>query len=330
MKKIGMLGSGAWGTALSNLLAENGHEVLLWCFEQDVKDCIGSKHTNERFLPNVKLSPLIKPTNDLQELFAESDIIFEAIPVPHIRSIFQQAKSYVQPEHRFVALSKGLEQETLLLPSQIITDVLGAHVPVACLAGPSFAQDVAAKAVTAFDVASMQKSFVCELQTLLHNNFCRAYPSNDLIGVQCGGAFKNVLALGLGILDGASCVDNTKAFVFTCGLHEMALCAEALGGKRETLYGLSGVGDLVLTTTGKLSRNAHLGKCLGKGRSVESVVQELGTVPEGVHTVESVHQLAQRYNLKLPVFAGIRAMVQDSMTVQEFLESLIAHNDECK
>jgi glycerol-3-phosphate dehydrogenase (NAD(P)+) len=330
MKKIGMLGGGAWGTALSNLLANNGHEVLIWCYEHDVKDCIIGKHVNERFLPDVELSPLITPTNDLKEFFSETGIIFEAIPVPHMRSILQLAKPYVQAQHRFVALSKGLEQETLLLPSQIIMDVMGSHVQVASLAGPSFAHDVAIKAVTAFDVASTQKSFVCELQKLLHNSYCRAYMCDDLIGVQCGGAFKNVLALGLGILDGASCVDNTKAFVFTSGLHEMALCAEALGGKKETLYGLSGIGDLVLTAMGKLSRNAHLGKCLGKGRTIESVVKELGTEPEGIHTVESVRQLAQKYGLDLPVFTGIHAMIQARMTVREFLASLTSYHGECE
>jgi glycerol-3-phosphate dehydrogenase (NAD(P)+) len=325
MKKIGMLGGGAWGTALSNLVADNGYEVILWCYEQDVKDCITGKHINERYLPTVKLSPLIKPTNDIQELFSGSDIIFEAIPVPHMRSVLQMAKPYVQAQHHVVVLSKGLEQNTLLLPSQIVTDVVGAHVPVTALAGPSFAQDVAARAATAFDIAGTDSHVVCGLQKLLHNKYCRTYACDDLIGVQCGGAFKNVLALGLGILDGSSCVDNTKAFVFTRGLYEMALCAQALGGKLETLYGLSGVGDLVLTSMGQLSRNAYLGKCLGKGKTIDTVVQELGTVPEGISTVESVSQLAQRHNLDLPVFTGIHAMMQGKMTVQKFLEGLVAH-----
>lgn len=325
MKKVGMLGGGAWGTALAGLLADNGHEVILWCYEQDVVTCIAHKRVNERYLPSVKLSPLIKPTNDMQELFDQAEVIFEAIPVAHIRSSFQMAQPYIQQQHRFIVLSKGLEQETLMLPSQIITDVMGGHVTVACLAGPSYAQDVAAKAVTAFDVACNEISFMHEIRALLHNAYCRTYMCDDCIGVQCGGAFKNVLALGLGILDGSSCVDNTKAFVFTRGLHEMALCALALGGNIKTLYGLSGVGDLVLTSMGRLSRNAYLGKCLGQGKTVEEAVQELATVPEGVHTVEAVCQLAQHHNLDLPVFTGVHAMVQGSMTVQEFLASLIAH-----
>ena len=324
MKKIGMLGGGAWGTALSILLADNNHEVLLWCYEQDVKDCITKKHVNERFLPDIQLSPLIQPTNDIQELFSQADIIFEAIPVPHMRSVLHTVLPYVQEHHRFIVLSKGLEQETLMLPSQIVKDVLGEHILVASLAGPSFAQDVAARAVTGFDVASTDPHFVRELQKLLHNNYCRAYAGDDLIGVQCGGAFKNVLALGLGVLDGAACLDNTKAFVFTLGLHEMALCSQALGGRLDTLYGLSGIGDLVLTATGKLSRNAYLGKCLGQGKTVDFAIKELGTVPEGIHTVESVCQLAQRHNLELPVFAGIYSLVQGKNGVQEFLESLVA------
>ena len=199
---------------------------------------------------------------------------------------------------------------------------------IAGVAGPSFAHDVALKYVTGLAVASSDRDFVHDLQELIQNDYCRTYSCQDLVGVQCGGAFKNVLALGLGILDGAKCADNTKAFVFTRGLAEMALCAHALGGKKETLYGLSGVGDLMLTSMGHLSRNAYLGQCLGQGKPMDMVTQELGTVPEGINTVQSVFQLAQRYTLDLPVFAGIHGMVEGSMSVKDFLDSLIAHHFE--
>lgn len=321
-----MLGGGAWGTAMASLLAENGYTVYLWCYEQDVTNCIAHKHVNERYLPDIKLSPLIIPTTDLKDVFTQVQIVFQAIPVAHMRAVFELVKPYVGAQHRFVVLSKGLEQDTLMLPSQIIADVLGSKLCIAGVAGPSFAHDVALKSVTALSVASSCPDFVHEIQKLIENNYCRTYSCTDLIGVQCGGAFKNVLALGIGILDGAECTDNTKAFVFTHGLAEMALCAQALGGKKETLYGLSGVGDLVLTSMGHLSRNAYLGKCLGKGKSIEEVVQELGTVPEGVNTVQSVYQLAQRHHLDLPVFDGIHAMVQGSKSVKEFLQGLITHH----
>ena len=326
MKKVGMLGSGAWGTAMASLLADNGHTVYLWCYEKDVTKCISEKHINDRYLPEIPLSPLIMPTTNIEDVFAQAEIIFEAIPVPHMRRVFEQAKPYVRADHRFVVLSKGLEQETLKLPSQIIMDVLGCTVHIAGVAGPSFAHDVALKYVTGLSVASSEPKFIQDLQALIQNDYCRTYSCDDLIGVQCGGAFKNVLALGLGILDGANCADNTKAFVFTRGLAEMALCAQALGGKKETLYGLSGVGDLVLTSMGHLSRNAYLGQCLGQGKSVELATKELGTIPEGINTVQSVYQLAKKHNLDLPVFSGIREMVECSMTIKDFLNSLITHH----
>lgn len=323
-----MLGAGAWGTAMASLLAENGHSVYLWCYEQDVTKCISNTHINERYLPDIQLSPLISPTTDIEDVFNHAQIIFEAIPVSHIRKVFEYAKSYVKSNHRFVILSKGLEQATLMLPSQIITDVLGEPIQIAAVAGPSFAHDVALKYVTALTVASSDMTFVHDIQKLIQNDYCRTYSCQDPVGVQCGGAFKNVLALGIGILDGAHCADNTKAFIFTRGLAEMALCAHALGGKKETLYGLSGVGDLVLTSMGHLSRNAYLGQCLGQGKSIDVVTKELGTVPEGVNTVQAVYQLAQRYNLDLPVFAGIHAMIDGTMNVKNFLDSLVAHHFE--
>ena len=328
MKKVGMLGGGAWGTAMASLLAENGHTVHLWCFEQDVTKCIADKHINDRYLPEVQLSPLIIPTTHIEDVFAGADTVFEAIPVSHMRCVCELAKPHVKSNHRFVVLSKGLEQETLMLPSQIIADVLGSHVHIAGVAGPSFAHDVALKYVTGLAVASSDTKFVHDVQELIQNKYCRTYSCQDLVGVQCGGAFKNVLALGLGILDGAKCADNTKAFVFTLGLAEMALCAQALGGKKETLYGLSGVGDLVLTSMGKLSRNAYLGQCLGQGKTIDLVTKELGIVPEGVNTVQSVYQLAKHYKLDLPVFTGIHGMVEDSMSVEDFLDSLVAHHGE--
>lgn len=325
MKKLGVLGGGAWGTAMANLLAENGHPVYLWCYEQDVTQCIAETHINKRYLPEIQLSPLVMPTQNIEDIFCNTEIIFEAIPVAHMRSIFALVKSYIQSNHRFVVLSKGIEQKTLMLPSQIIADVLGVQTQMAGVAGPSFAKDTAAKQVTGLAVASLDQEFIAELQALINNKYCCTVSEQDIIGLQCGGAFKNVLALGLGILDGAGCTDNTKAFVFTFGMAEMALCAQALGGKKETLYGLSGVGDLVLTSMGKLSRNRHLGQCLGQGKSLDAVIKEMGTAPEGVNTVESVCQLAERYNLDLPVLGGIRTMIKGSMTVQAFLDSLVAY-----
>jgi glycerol-3-phosphate dehydrogenase (NAD(P)+) len=322
MKKVGMLGGGAWGTAVATALAHNGYEVILWCFEQDVVTDMRSAHSNKRYLPDVKLSSLIVPTYNLSDVFQQTEIVFEAIPVAHLRSVLEQAKQYVMAQHRIVVLSKGLEHETLMLPSQVVTDVLGNEVRVAGAAGPSFAYEFAKGYLTGLSVASDNAVFRKDVHALLRSSYCCTYDCDDLIGQQCGGAFKNVLALGLGILEGAESSCNTRALVFTQGLAEIALCSTVLGGKKETLYGLSGVGDLVLTSMGKLSRNAYLGRCLGQGRTVESVTEELGLTPEGVNTVFSVHELAQCYSLDLPVLVGIYKMTKGLCGLQEFLDTL--------
>jgi glycerol-3-phosphate dehydrogenase (NAD(P)+) len=328
MKKIGMLGGGAWGTAVATALAHNGHEVIMWCLEQEVVNDIQATHINNRYLPGIKLSPLIIATANLADVFQQTNIIFQAIPVAHMRSIFQQAKRYVESHHRFVVLSKGLEYDRLMLPSQVITDVLPGSTTIAGVAGPSFAYEFAQKSLTGLSVAGNDTAFKKEVHLLLRSSYCCTYDCDDLIGQQCGGAFKNVLALGLGILEGAGAACNTRALAFTRGLQEIALCSHVLGGKKETLYGLSGIGDLMLTSMGKLSRNAYLGRCLGQGQSIGHVIEELGTAPEGFNTAASVHQLAQRYKLDLPVLDCIYHITRETCGVRDFFQTL-GHIDAC-
>lgn len=323
MKKIGMLGGGSWGTAAAQLLASNGHEVILWCYEPDVTQCITKVHCNDRYLPDVKLSPLITPTIDLKSLFDSTDIVFEAIPVAHMRSVLQTSCAYIHDRHSFVVLSKGLEQETLRLPSQIIEDIFGVTCPVAVVAGPSFAREVACRAITALTVASLSDPLIAVVRQLMNNDYCRTFSCSDSVGVQVAGACKNVVALGLGILEGANIADNTKAFMFTLGLAEIAACAKVLGGRPETLYGLAGIGDLMLTCRGRLSRNAYVGQCLGNGKTIEQAIKELGTIPESLNTVCSVYQLAEQYKLELPLFKNIYEVVQGNMTLDTFLNLLV-------
>lgn len=323
---VAMLGGGAWGTAVATLLAHNKYTVYLWCYESDVVNNIAKFKQNKQYLPGIPLSHLIKPTNSLAEIFQHTNTIFEAIPVTHMRHVFNQAKEFITHEHRFIVLSKGIEQESLLLPSQIIHDMVNKNLSVAAVAGPSFAKELADQRVTAVTIASEDQDWCKDIQAMLKNEYCCPCTSSDLIGVQCGGAFKNVLSLGLGILDGARCADNTKSFVFTRGLYEMSLLAQALGGKRETLYGLSGVGDLILTARGNLSRNTYVGRCLGQGKSLEKTIARLGTVPEGVNTIKSIASLRDRFSLQLPVFDGIDNMVNKKCTVAQFLDALMSQS----
>jgi glycerol-3-phosphate dehydrogenase (NAD(P)+) len=209
----------------------------------------------------------------------------------------------------WVAVNKGIEQNTLLLPTQIIQDVLGSHVQVAALAGPSFAQELATQTPTAVTIAAPTCELGRELQHLLANNNFRPYISTDLIGVQVGAALKNVIALGMGMLEGAGYGANARAYLFTRGLAEIAQLSRAMGGKPDTVYGLSGVGDLLLTCSSSMSKNLTVGRKLGAGQPLDTIIRETGFIPEGVNTVRSAHQLATQFAVKLPICSGIHEIL---------------------
>ena len=332
MKRICILGAGSWGTAIATLLAENGYEVSLWCYEVEVANSIKETRENKRYLPGITLDKKIIPITDLQEAICGAQWIFEAIPIKYLRAILEQAKDCFSPEQTWVVLSKGMEQGSLLLPTQILDDVFGGVPQKAVFAGPSFAIDVAKKQITAVTVAATDCEIGLNLQKLLANRYFRPYVSLDMIGAQIGGALKNVLTLGVGMLDGAGYTDNAKAFLLTRGLHEMVLLAKVLGGRQETLYGLSGVGDLVLTSMGKLSRNLAVGKKLGQGQNLDAILKETGFVPEGINTVKSVYQLIQQKNLDLPICQGIYQVIYERKQLQDVLAHLMARplEQECK
>ncbi len=323
MNVIAIIGEGAWGTAVATLLVQNGHAVTIWCYHQEVVDQINTGHRNEKFLPGISLDPSIKATNDMKEALCDAQWVFEAIPVKFLRSVLQEAKACFDPEQVWVVLSKGIEQETLLFPTQIIDDVLGALVKKTIFAGPSFAADVAKKQITAVTVAAPDCDLGKELQQILANDYFRPYITTDMIGVQVGAALKNVITVGVGILDGAGYTDNAKAFLLTRGLHEMVQLATHLGGKQETVYGLSGVGDLVLTAMGSLSRNLDVGKRFGAGQQLEAILKETGYIPEGINTVQSVYQLMEKEKIDLPICRGIYEVIFTDTTLKQMLKSLM-------
>lgn len=332
MKHICVLGEGAWGTAVAALLADNGHAVKLWCYEESNAQTIARTRINERYLPGHILSERITPTTSLNDAVCGSQWVFEAIPVQYLRSVIQKAAPCFTDEQIWVVLSKGIEQDTLLLPTQIIDDVCGNAHKKAVFAGPSFAADLANKQVTAVSVAATDCDVAYALQALLANDYFKPFFNTDLIGVQVGGAVKNVITLGVGILEGAGYTDNTKAFLVTRGLSEMSEITKALGGKQETIYGLSGVGDLMLTALGKLSRNLAVGKRLGKGDALQTILDELGHVPEGINTVQTMHQLAATKKLQLPICTAVYEIIFAGKKVDHLIAALM-HPDateECK
>lgn len=323
LKTVCIIGEGAWGTAVATLLVQNGYTVKLWCHDPNVADAISKKRENNRYLPGILLDEKIQPTTDLTQATCDVRWVFEAIPVTFLRPVLQEAKACFSPDQVWVVLSKGIEQETLLLPTQMIDEIFGPDTQKAVFAGPSFAQEVATKQITAVSIAATDCDIGLQLQGILANDYFRPYITTDMIGVQVGAALKNIITLGIGLLDGAGYNDNAKAFFLTRGLHEMAQCAQALGGKQETIYGLSGVGDLVLTSMGKLSRNLAIGRQLGKGQILDEILQETGYISEGINSVKSVCQLGKKLSLDLFICNSIYHIIFEQQSIATMFEKLM-------
>lgn len=324
--KVAVLGAGAWGTAWATLLANNGYAVSLWCYEPDVVAEIDATGINKRYLPSITLPSGITPTHDLAQALDGATVVFEAVPVAFLRSILVAAKPLVAPTVPWVMLSKGIEQRTLNLPLQVIADVLGAATPTAVVSGPTFAKELAQKSISAATLASTDVALTKQLIHQLNNDYMTLHLSDDPIGVQVGGAVKNVIALAVGMAHGAGYGHNTTAYLITMGLVEVGALAQVLGGKKETLYGLSGLGDLVLTCTGEQSKNLRVGTMLGSGKTFEQVRQEVPVLPEGVNTVESVRELARKHSLPLPLCLGVHACMFQGMPFVDLVHSLEGHH----
>jgi glycerol-3-phosphate dehydrogenase (NAD(P)+) len=320
--KITVLGEGAWGSAIALLLARNGHDVTLWCHHDSVAQDITKTRENKRFFPGFTFDRSIKVSADMTEALSSAQIIFEAVPVKYLRSTLVSIdNNYFNLP--WVLLSKGIEQKTLLFPTHILDDVAQHPVQSAVLSGPSFARDVALCQPTAVTIATQDCLLGAKLYDIVKNDYFSPYVSRDVIGVQIGGALKNVLALGVGILEGAGYQDNARALFLTRGLQELALLAEKLGGSRDTLYGLSGMGDLILTAMGEQSRNTSLGRTLGSGVPLAQALQEREIAPEGINTAYVVHELLQREHIEAPLLDGIYRIISEDMTIQELFTQLM-------
>lgn len=325
-KNVALLGAGSFGTAIAQLLAGNGYTVNLWSHEESVIESIATHRENKKYLPGIPLHKNIIPTTDLSLAISGVPWIFEAIPVVYLRSVLESARSYAHPDQVWVVLSKGIENNTFLFPTQMIDDVFGFHVPTLVCAGPSFAREVAQGAITGVSISAADAQLGAELKKMLDNEFFYAHVSDDLMGVQAGAALKNVISLGIGMLEGAGYGDNPKAFLFTRGLAELAEFGTAFGAKKETLYGYSGLGDLVLTSMGKASRNREVGRLIGAGESLDAVIERTGYVVEGLNTIKSVLALAAKYDVQVPVCEGINDVLRGNKSVQEMMRNILQIN----
>lgn len=318
--KVTILGGGAWGTALACVLADNGHQIMLWAYEHDVVDDINIHHSN-RYLKDICLSPLITATNDIQEAINYADIIFVAIPVAFIRTSLIFISNEIACNKTWVMTSKGIERHTLLLSTQIVENMWN-ECNVVAVSGPTFAYDLARKQCTGIVVASYDNRLSEHVYSLLANDYLFPELSSDVIGLQLYGALKNVIALEIGILDGAGYTDNTKAYFLTRALHEMMQLGKSLGAQQETFYGLAGIGDTVLTAMGNRSKNLEVGRSIGKGEPLAEITQRMSFLPEGINTLQSVHELILQKHRALPLCQAVYEVVFKQKPVQTMLSQL--------
>jgi len=318
--RIGVVGAGSWGTTLANHLALKGESVCLWAYESEVVRSIRGKHTNEMFLPGVDLEPCLECDNDLEAVVAPSELVLMVCPSHVTRAMLERMRSMLRPGVVLVNASKGIENGSLLRMSQIETQVLGEaglSFSHATLSGPSFAAEVARRRPTVITAASAEESTATLVQALFSSDYLRVYKHDDVVGVELGGALKNVIALATGMIEGAGLGMNTRAALITRGLAEITRLGMALGAKASTFAGISGLGDLVLTCTGDLSRNRSVGLRIGQGETLAAITAGSRSVAEGIRTTESAWQLARSRGVEMPITQQIYSILFQGRSVGE-------------
>jgi glycerol-3-phosphate dehydrogenase (NAD(P)+) len=298
-----VIGSGSFGTALANVLAVNCDEVRLWGREPSVVEAINTKHENSTYLKGIPISERVRATNSLEEALAGSELVVLATPSHATREVVARAKPYLPRHVPIITVAKGIENETLLTMTELLEDCLPEefHPYIAVLSGPSFAKELAKRMPTVVTIASHWDKVAVRCQKALQTETFRSYTSTDVVGVQYGGALKNVIAIAAGMADGLGMGHNARAAIITRGLAEITRLAVRRGANPLTLSGLSGMGDLVLTCTGELSRNRHVGMELGKGRKLPDILAEMKEVAEGVKTAKSARDLEVKLGVELPI-----------------------------
>jgi glycerol-3-phosphate dehydrogenase (NAD(P)+) len=302
-ERIGVIGAGSWGTTLANLLAKKGEDVTLWAYEPELAVEMAETGINTPFLPGIKLSPRLRFTNSLQEAAADRDMLLFVVPSQSLRGVLRTILPFLPKDSVVVSASKGVELETLKLVSQIYEELLPAELyrNFAALSGPTFAREVAQEMPTAVVAAAEEPAVAQRAQKTFTTGYFRVYTNNDVTGVELGGAIKNVVAIAAGISDGLGFGHNTRAALITRGLAEMTRLGLAMGAHSSTFAGLAGMGDLVLTCTGDLSRNRSVGIKLGSGMKLADILAEMRMVAEGVKTTESAFNLARRLGVDMPI-----------------------------
>jgi glycerol-3-phosphate dehydrogenase (NAD(P)+) len=320
--KIAVIGAGGWGTALAKVLSENEHEAVLWCREEEVRRSIDERRENVRFLPGIPLPASLRVTGNLAEATRGSETLLLAVPSPYMRSVLSELAPMVRGAATVVSATKGLEETTHFRMSEVISQTLEGVAPVV-LSGPTFAREVALGEPTALVAASASLERAKEIQARFSTPGFRIYTNDDVLGVELGGALKNVIALAAGVATGLGLGHNPRAALMTRGLAEIARLVEAMGGRRETLFGLAGMGDLVLTCTGHLSRNRHVGIELGKGRSLGDVLGRMDQVAEGVRTTHAAMALSREHGVEMPIVFQMERLLRGETTPEDVMRELM-------
>ncbi|MFH1674713.1 MAG: NAD(P)H-dependent glycerol-3-phosphate dehydrogenase [Pseudomonadota bacterium] len=325
---IGIVGAGSWGTALSHLLGGKGYPVDLWVFEHDICQEILTKRENSTFLPGIRLPDTIHPSNDIAKVVSDKEIVLIVVPSHVLRSVAKSMAPYLWEKAIVVVATKGIENETFKTMTDVLKDILPTsyHDRLAVLSGPSFAKEVVKDIPTAVTIASSNADTAQQVQRIFATNFFRAYTSSDIIGVELGGALKNVMAIAAGVSDGLELGHNTRAALITRGLTEIRRLGLKLGANPRTFTGLAGMGDLVLTCTGDLSRNRTVGMKLGRGMKLKDILADMQMVAEGVKTTKSVYNLSRKLGVEMPIVEQTYHMLYDDLDPKIALKTLMTRS----
>ena len=325
MRRLAIIGGGSWGTALAIVLAPRFASLGLWVFEADLAGRMRDTRENDVFLPGFRLPDKVEVVNDLAEALDEADLVLSVTPSHVTRSVYSQMLPWLEPSMVFTSATKGLEQGTLLRMSQVVEEVVGARFSprVAVLSGPTFAREVAAGHPTAVVVTSRDPGLAAAVQAVFSGSSFRLYTNTDITGVELAAALKNIIAIGAGICYGLGLGSNTLAALVTRGLAEITRLAVAMGGKPSTLAGLAGLGDLVLTCGGDLSRNRQVGLALAAGRTLEEIVRGMKMVAEGIKTTQVAMELATRHSVEMPITAQMQEIFEGRCSPRDAIRRLM-------
>lgn len=326
--RTAVIGAGSWGTALANLLARKGEETILWSYEADVADGINAEHRNPTYLPESPLDPRLRATASIEEAVRGAGKVVSVSPSHTVRAVMGQVAPHLDEDALIVSASKGIEQGTLKMMDGVLADVLHPEVArrVAYLSGPSFAREVADGQPTAVTMASHDVERAIAAQELFQTDYFRVYTTTDVTGVELGGSVKNVIAIASGVIAGLGFGYNTTAALITRGLAEITRLGVRMGADPLTFAGLAGMGDLILTCTGGLSRNRSVGVHLGEGKTLDEILEHMNEVAEGVRTTRSTHDLARREEVEMPIVDEVYAILFEGRAAREAVESLMVRD----